>query len=84
MSLGRRLSSDEIICLTALAFLHDLGKVAPAFQAIAWLGYHGPTAGHLQCGHYCQSVVLRFLTIGGISSVGEAHRHIGNGGMMPV
>lgn len=56
MALGRPLSTDEITCLTALAFLHDLGKVAPAFQAIAWPSHHGPTAGHLKCGHYWQSV----------------------------
>lgn len=48
---GRALCADEIECLAALVFLHDIGKLAPGFQAKAW-----PEAsdirpiGHLEAG----------------------------------
>ncbi len=35
-ALGRVLTPTEIGCLTALAFLHDIGKLAPGFQARIW------------------------------------------------
>ncbi|HBU15624.1 MAG TPA: CRISPR-associated helicase/endonuclease Cas3 [Gemmobacter sp.] len=50
-ALGRRLREDEIACLAALAFLHDIGKLAPGFQAKAWPEGHGLSLrGHLECG----------------------------------
>lgn len=51
MALGRALTSDEVSCLAALVFLHDIGKLAPGFQAKAWPKGHGlPLRGHLECG----------------------------------
>lgn len=47
----RILSAKEVECLGALAFLHDIGKIAPAFQVKA---RHQPfpltPRGHVQCG----------------------------------
>lgn len=50
-ALGRGLSPAEIDCLTGLAFLHDIGKLAPGFQAKIWprSGYL-TTIGHLDAG----------------------------------
>ena len=51
-ALGRQITSGEIHCLSALAFLHDIGKLAPGFQAKAWPVGHGVTLrGHLECGY---------------------------------
>lgn len=48
---GQRIGQDQIACLAALAFLHDIGKLAPAFQAKAWPAGHGLTPrDHLRCG----------------------------------
>ena len=48
---GRPLDSGAIECLAALAFLHDIGKIAPAFQAKGWPPGHGVTTrDHLRCG----------------------------------
>ena len=53
MALGRPLLRDETICLAALVFLHDIGKLAPGFQAKAWPAGHGiDLRGHLECGWY--------------------------------
>lgn len=50
-ALGRALAADETRCLGALVFLHDIGKLAPGFQAKAWPEGHGLTLhGHLECG----------------------------------
>jgi CRISPR-associated endonuclease/helicase Cas3 len=50
-ALGRLLSETEKRCLAALAFLHDIGKLAPGFQAKAWPEGHGlRLRGHLECG----------------------------------
>lgn len=50
-ALGRVMDPAEIVCLSALAFLHDIGKLAPVFQAKAWPEGHGlRTRGHLECG----------------------------------
>lgn len=50
-ALERALHEDEIACLAALAFLHDIGKLAPGFQAKAWHDDHGlRLRGHLECG----------------------------------
>ncbi|MHC0053656.1 CRISPR-associated helicase Cas3' [Actibacterium sp. D379-3] len=50
-SLGRALTQVEISCLAALVFLHDIGKLAPGFQAKAWPEGHGlHLRGHLECG----------------------------------
>lgn len=48
---GRPLADDEIDCLAALAFLHDIGKLAPGFQAKGWADKRGlKPRGHLECG----------------------------------
>lgn len=48
---GRPLLPQEISCLGALAFLHDIGKLATGFQVKAWHRNPGITPrGHLQCG----------------------------------
>lgn len=50
-ALGRDLNSDERECLGALAFLHDIGKLAPGFQAKAWSEDLGlAPVGHLEAG----------------------------------
>ena len=50
-ALGREVSEPEKRCLAALAFLHDIGKLAPGFQAKAWPTGHGlRLRGHLECG----------------------------------
>lgn len=50
-ALGRPFDRGEVECLGALAFLHDIGKLAPAFQAKAWPEGHGlHLRGHLECG----------------------------------
>lgn len=50
-ALGREPEDREILCLVGLAFLHDIGKLAPGFQAKGWsvsrgVGYQS----HLKCG----------------------------------
>lgn len=48
---GEKLSDASLSCLAALAFLHDIGKLAPAFQAKGWPVGHGVTPrDHLRCG----------------------------------
>ena len=48
---GRSISSGEISCMGALAFLHDIGKLATGFQVKAWDRNPGITPrGHVQCG----------------------------------
>ena len=50
-ALGRPVSEPEKRCLAALALLHDVGKLAPGFQAKAWPTGHGlRLRGHLECG----------------------------------
>lgn len=45
------MTPEEISCLTALAFLHDIGKLAPGFQAKIWPSNGGlATIGHLEAG----------------------------------
>lgn len=45
------LSSSHVLALGALTFLHDLGKLAPGFQAKGWNPGHGiKTIGHLEAG----------------------------------
>lgn len=47
----KALSSEEVECLGALAFLHDVGKIAPGFQVKALAPPHQLTPrGHVQCG----------------------------------
>ncbi|NVK58433.1 MAG: hypothetical protein HWE26_22845 [Alteromonadaceae bacterium] len=60
------LTDDQITGLTALAFLHDLGKVAPAFQAIAW-PHAKDTVGHLICGLYWEDMADE-ICLGGLVS----------------
>ena len=48
-ALGRKLADPEIACLAALVFLHDIGKLAPGFQAKGWPAGHGlRLRGHLE------------------------------------
>ena len=50
-AIGRPISRAEIGCLGALAFLHDIGKLATGFQVKAWDRNPGITPrGHVQCG----------------------------------
>lgn len=50
-AIGRPVSRGEIACLGALAFLHDIGKLATGFQVKAWHCNPGITPrGHVQCG----------------------------------
>lgn len=50
-ALGRAVGPSEIDALTALVFLHDIGKLAPGFQAKGWTDPQGvPLRGHLECG----------------------------------
>lgn len=47
----RPVSREEISCLGALAFLHDVGKLATGFQVKGWDRNPGITPrGHVQCG----------------------------------
>lgn len=51
VAIGRELTEAETRCLGALVFLHDIGKLAPGFQAKAWPEGHGlALRGHLECG----------------------------------
>jgi CRISPR-associated endonuclease/helicase Cas3 len=48
---GRPLIEAEVRCLSALAFLHDIGKLAPGFQSKGWPdGPNLKPRGHLECG----------------------------------
>lgn len=48
---GRSLSPQNIQCLGALAFLHDIGKLATGFQVKAWRRNPGVIPrGHIKCG----------------------------------
>lgn len=54
-ALGRPLDEGELRGLIALVFLHDIGKLAPGFQAKGWTEPSGaslgvPLRGHLECG----------------------------------
>ena len=50
-ALGSPLSDTQIDCLAGLVFLHDIGKLAPAFQAKGWSDRHKlKPRGHLTCG----------------------------------
>lgn len=59
-ALGRALTAPETRCLGALVFLHDIGKLAPVFQAKAWPEEHGlRPRGHLECGWLWTSLSSR-------------------------
>ncbi len=50
-AIGRLLKDSEVQCLAAIVFLHDIGKLAPGFQAKGWPQPHGiQLRGHLECG----------------------------------
>lgn len=50
-ALGVALTDAEVEVLCAFAFLHDIGKLAPSFQAKGWPAGHGLSLrGHLECG----------------------------------
>lgn len=50
---GAILSSSTRLRLAALVFLHDIGKLHPAFQAKGWPGglWSGPRLGHVEQGY---------------------------------
>lgn len=67
---GRPLGCEELSCLAALAFLHDIGKLAPGFQAKGWPDKSGLTLrGHLECGWL-------WLEQGSSKSLGGAIAHL--------
>lgn len=48
---GKPLSWNDVECLAALVFLHDVGKLAPGFQAKDWSNTEGlRLIGHLEAG----------------------------------
>lgn len=47
---GRALTRLDIDRLTALAFLHDIGKLHPEFQRKGWPGFEGGGISHLDAG----------------------------------
>lgn len=50
-AVGRPPTHAEIRCLAALVFLHDVGKLAPGFQAKGWPDRPTiPRRSHLECG----------------------------------
>lgn len=50
-ALGHLITPEQAICLAALVFLHDIGKLAPGFQAKAWPdGHNVAHVGHLKAG----------------------------------
>lgn len=56
-ALKQKISPEQVKSLSALAFLHDIGKLAPGFQAKAWPNGHGLTElGHLKAGWYWSSL----------------------------
>ncbi len=68
--LGRPLAETEIRCLGALAFLHDIGKLAPGFQAKGWTDHAGlRLRGHLECGRL-------WIEQGGAHSLAGAVTHL--------
>jgi CRISPR-associated endonuclease/helicase Cas3 len=70
-ALGRPLTETEVRCLAALAFLHDIGKLAPGFQAKGWADRSGlRLRGHLECGQL-------WLKQGGERSLSGAMAHLG-------
>lgn len=83
VALGRTLSDPEIRCLAALAFLHDIGKLSPGFQAKAWPDGHGqPLRGHLECGWLWTMLPPRADAMGG--AVAYLARWPGIGGWFPA
>lgn len=68
---GRELQAEEIECLGALAFLHDIGKLAPGFQAKAWPDANGlRPIGHLDAGWL-------WMTMPRPDALAGAIRHLG-------
>ena len=53
---GRALDAVDVARLSALVFLHDVGKLAPAFQARGWPEglWNGPTRNHLETAFFWQ------------------------------
>lgn len=67
---NQRISPDQAKCLSALAFLHDIGKLAPGFQAKAWPTGHGLTIlGHLQGGWYWSSLTRPEALAGAVAHI---------------
>lgn len=70
-SAKRALSNDETECLAALVFLHDIGKLAPGFQAKAWPEAEGiRPIGHLEAG-------WRWFAMPRPDALAGAIRHLG-------
>ncbi|MEQ9696098.1 CRISPR-associated helicase Cas3' [Shimia sp. SDUM112013] len=59
---GRTLTDRDVARLGALVFLHDIGKISPAFQAKGWPAglWRGGYQSHLEAGwHWCDSLEER-------------------------
>lgn len=66
------ISDAEVHCLAALAFLHDIGKLAPGFQAKAWPESYGlRRIGHLQAGWYWSNMHRPEALAGAVSYMGQ-------------
>ncbi len=71
-ALGQQITSGEVRCLSALAFLHDIGKLAPRFQAKAWPVGHGLTLrGHLECGYLWKRLTREAALAGAVSQIAK-------------
>lgn len=67
-ALGRSVTAPEAACLAALVFLHDIGKLAPGFQAKGWPSGHGlALRGHLECGWHWTNMLRQNALAGAIS-----------------
>lgn len=66
------MSEDERECLAALAFLHDIGKLAPGFQAKGWPGEPSlRLIGHLEAGWRWIAMQRRDALAGAIGHLGR-------------
>lgn len=65
-ALGRDLSQPEQGALAVMAFLHDIGKLAPAFQAKGWPNCDNvKTCGHLEAGQHWLRMPHSGASLGG-------------------
>lgn len=65
-SLGAQIDETQVRVLGGLAFLHDIGKLAPGFQAKGWAAGHGmQLRGHLDCGWLWTRLPFRPDTLSG-------------------
>ena len=65
-ALGRDLSQAEQGALVIMAFLHDIGKLVPAFQAKGWPNCDNvKTCGHLEAGQHWLRMPHSGASLGG-------------------